>query len=382
MKRLIVSALLVAGSITSSFAQINRDTTDLTFTGTKVNPYRTEFDSTGKLSFSGYIDTYYGFYTDTVGAGGFVKFPTVSARNNQFGLNMIQFSTKYESNDFHGTATVFIGDVSESAWSPTLKYVQEANVGFRVFKKLWLDAGYFRTHIGLESIQPRENMALSIATTTYFEPYFMSGAKLTWIQSPKWSFQLNAFNGFNSFVENNANKALGASISYAPNDKFSSTFSSLVCDESPDGFNRPQTRLYNNWIGIYKTTHWTVGYELNYGFQTNSQLTDSSKTAQFFSTLLAAKYRLDTKWASYTRFELFEDGSEVLTGPIENANHQLVGLDITGFTLGMEYKPIPNSYFRLEGRVLSTKANEDIFYYNSVSRNQRLEVLFGLGVWF
>lgn len=380
MKRIgILVLLLISFSVN---CQIKQDTTDLTFTGTRVNPYQTEFDSTGKFTFSGYIDTYYSYYTDADGVGGFVKFPTVSPRNNQFGLNMIQFSTKYESNNFHGTAALFYGDIPESAWSPKYNLIQEANVGFRVYKKLWLDAGYFRTHIGLESIQPRENIALSLATTTYFEPYFMSGAKLTWVQSSKWSFQLNAFNGFNSFVENNANKAIGASISFTPTEKFSSTISTLVCDESPDGFNRPQTRVYNNWIGIYKSTHWTLGYELNYSLQTNSQLIDTMATAQFFSGLLAAKYRLTTKWATYLRLESVTDKDEMLTGPIENENHQLIGLDLNGLTFGFEYKPIPNSYVRLEGRILQTASSEKIFLYKGSQRNQREEILLGIGLWF
>ena len=368
----------------SSFAQIQikKYTSDLTFTGTRINPYQLDYDSTGHFTFSGYIDTYGAYYTDTVGSGGFVKFPTSAPRSGQFGLNILQFSTKYESRFFRGTATVFFGDVAESAWSPKYNLIQEANLGFRIVNKLWLDVGYFRTHIGLESIQPRENMTIGIATTTYFEPYFLSGAKLTYSPSKVWSIQLNAFNGFNNYVENNANKALGISTSYTPNDKFTSTFSSLVCDESPDGFNRDQTRLYSNWIGVYKSNRWSLGYEVNFGLQTNSDLVDSTKTAQMFSFLLATKYRFNSKWAGYARVEHFTDKNEMLTGPIINENHQLVGLDLYGLTFGIEYKPIPNSYVRLEGRILQTATDEKIFQYKGNSTNQREEILFGIGLWF
>lgn len=363
--------------------QLTKDTSDLTFTGTRINPYQIEYDSTGKFTLSGYIESYGAFYTDTVSStSGYAKFPTSAPRSNQFGLNIAQLSMKYESKDFHGTATLFYGDIPDAAWSPKYSMIQEANLGFRVYKKLWLDAGYFRTHIGLESIQPRENIALSLATTTYFEPYFLSGAKLTWVQSKKWSFQLNAFNGFNTYEDNNANKAFGVSVSYSPNDRFSTTFNSLVCDESPDGFNRPQARLYNNLIGIYKSNRWTLGYEFNNGIQQNTGLVDTLTPAQMYSFLLAAKYRVTSKWAVYGRVEKIEDLSEMLTGPIENENHQLVGVNMEGITMGIEYKPIPNSYLRIEGRWLQAAPNEKIFYYQGQSRNHREEILIGLGVWF
>lgn len=367
---------------TASGQIIRPDSTDLTFKGTELSPYDQEYDSTGKVQVSGYIDTYYSYYTDTAGAGGYQKFPTIAPRNNQFGLNMIQISARYHAEHFRGIATVFFGDTPNSCWSPEFNMVQEANVGFRIVDKLWLDAGFFRTHIGLESIQPRENITSSIATTTYFEPYFLSGAKLTWQQSETWTLQLNAFNGFNTFIENNSNKVIGFSTSYTPKSRWSVTFGTVVCDESPDGSKLDQFRNYNNLIAIYKTRRFILGLEANFGFQQHSKLSDSTATAYILSGLVAAKYRITDHWALYGRGEIFSDPDEILTGPIENENHNLTGLDILGGTVGIEYKPIPNAFFRIEGRYLQTKSSERIFYYNAASRNFRNELIVSFGVWF
>lgn len=358
------------------------DSTDLTFTGTKINPYAVEYDTTGKLTFSGYLDTYYAWYSDSIGVNDYSVFPTISPRKNQFGLNIVQISAKYESRNLRGTATLFGGDCPKSAWSSQFNFIQEANIGFRVYKKLWLDAGFFRTHIGLESIQPRENITMSIATTTYFEPYFLSGAKLTWQHSKKIAFQLNAFNSFNQFIDNNSDKAIGFSTSYSPNDRFNLTFSTISCDESPDASFLTKRRLYNNLIALYKNDHWVIGFEANYGIQKNSVLTDSTKTATIFSTLAAVKYRISPQWALYGRYELFSDPNEILTGPVENGNHELVGVDITGGTLGIEFKPIPNSYLRIEGRVLHALTDETIFNNGGNYTNNRQEIIVGLGFWF
>jgi hypothetical protein len=79
---------------------------------------------------------------------------------------------------------------------------------------------------------------------------------------------------------------------------------------------------------------------------------------------------------------VFIDPDEILTGPIRNADHSLTGLNILGFTGGVEYKPIPNAYLRAEYRFIETESSERIFYYQSRSVNYRNELIVSLGVWF
>lgn len=381
MKRILFVCVMILFSKISVAQIIGKDTTDLTFTGTKVNPYMQEFDSTGRITISGYIDTYYAVYSDTLGPGGYAKFPTSSPRHNQFSLNIIQVSAKYQSDRMRGVATLFYGDIPQSAWSTHLNLIQEANAGFKIYKKLWLDAGFFRTHIGLESIQPRENITTSIAMTTYFEPYFLSGAKLTWQQSEKWTFQLNAFNGFSTFIETNKNKAVGASASYTGK-RWSHALNTIVCDEYPNGTPQQHYRQYTNYIGIFKSNHIILGLEGNFGYQQNSKLSNPNQTAYIVSGIVALKYRFHHKYAVYGRLEALSDPDEILTGPIVNENHSLTGLQLLGGTLGFEYKPIPNAFFRIEGRAIDARNNERIFYYNGASQHVRFEGIASIGLWF
>ena len=368
--------LIFTGFSAAMFGQVksltSKDTVDLTFSGTKINPYSQEYDSTGKWTLSGYIDTYISHYSDTVNSNGFVKFPTIAPRNNQFGLNIIQLSAKYQAKSFRATTTLFTGDCPKAAWSSDFNAIQEANLGFKLCRKLWLDMGFFRTHIGLESIQPRENMTLSLATTTYFEPYFLSGAKITLEVSPKWTLQAHAFNSFNQFIETNNNKALGISAAYTA-DKAYLVFSSLWSNET----NNPSSwRLYNNLCFSYRTNKLIFGAEANMGIQQNGM-----GNQYVTSALLAAKYRITHKIANYLRGECFIDPHEVLTGPVYNENHNLVGMEIAGITHGWEYKPIPNSYVRLEGRVLSNYYQHLFSYANNPSKI-RTEITLGMAVWF
>ena len=362
---------------------IHKQQQNLTFTGTRIaQPPSDKYDSTGSISLSGYISCYYGMYSDTSNADGFQKFPTSAPKTETFSLNIVQLSAAYHSRNVRGMFTFHYGDIPRCAWSNEYNFIQEANVGMRIAKKLWIDAGLFRTHIGLESIQPRENITYSLATTTYYEPYFLSGAKLTWNTSSKLTLQVNMFNSFNTFNETNKNKAFGLAALYEFNPKLSVTFNTIHCDESLIYASLKQSRTYNNLYLAYKSKRIDLGAEANFGIQQHSKLSDSTQTAIMYSGLLAAKFKLTVKHALYSRVEYFYDPDEILTGPVQNGHHQLVGINLVGITAGVELKPIINSYFRLEGRYLQTTGDEDIFLLNGRASHQRWEILTGIGVWF
>jgi len=92
------------------------------------------------ISYSGYIDAYAAHYTDSVGQGNYQKFPSVSPRSNQMGLNVAMFTAKYSAQKIRATATLHFGDIPASAWSSKYNIIQEANTGLLLCKNLWLDA--------------------------------------------------------------------------------------------------------------------------------------------------------------------------------------------------------------------------------------------------
>ena len=124
-----------------------------------------------------------------------------------------------------------------------------------------------------------------------------------------------------------------------------------------------------------------MGWEINYGKQFHTSLGPSDHNATVWSGLGTIKYRVHPQWALYTRGEYFHDPDEMLTGPIENENHNIVGVNISGATCGIEYKPIPNSFVRIEARNLHNQ-KDHIFDDNGHSSNNRREVIFGMGLWF
>ena len=110
------------------------------------------------FKFSGYVDAYYAYYTDSVGTNKNQKFGAVSPKSNQFGINIVQLTAQYSADRVRAIATLHYGDLPSAAWSPVYNMIQEANAGVRLTKKIWLDAGFFKTHIGTEGLLPKDNI--------------------------------------------------------------------------------------------------------------------------------------------------------------------------------------------------------------------------------
>ena len=360
-----------------------RNYQDLTFYYGQLMKYRADSLANAGFKVSGYVDAYYAHYTDQLPLGAFQKFPTSAPVSNTFGLNMALVNFQYQNEYLSGTIALHTGDIARSAWSEKYNYIQEAHVGIKLVKRLWLESGFFRTHLGFESIQPRENIGSTIALTTYYEPYYLSGSKLTYYFKKHWSIQLNAFNGFNTFVAVNGKKTYGLSVGYEANKQLTFSFNALYSDVSAASDIVRKQRLYNDLYMTYKSKRLILGLETNLGLQSHTKLTDTTKMALMYSVTVAAKYNLHKdRYYVYSRLEGFNDDNEILTGPVLNSNHQLVGINAIGFNLGIEYKPKANSFLRLEGRCLQLNNQENIFYNQGQYSNQRWEFVSAMGVWF
>jgi len=327
-----------------------------------------------ELRFGGYISTYYAHYSDDIEQNNFVQFPTLAPRNNQFSLNMALLSMEYKSQDLRGNITLHYGDVPESSWPAVFNLIQEAHAGFKIYKKLWFDAGFFKTHIGLESFQPRENITSSMSIMNFYDPYFLSGAKLTYLATSKLSLQACIFNGYNEYVDNNKNKALDFSASYNLNDNISFTYNFLTCDETPNDVATKHQRYYQNFYATFIYGRFTVGLDVNFGLQEHTLKRDTTKTAAMYAGLVVAKYRLLKKLDVYGRVENFSDPNQILS---TNVN---IGSYIRGTTLGIEFRPQKTAGLSAEWRIL--ESDNLIFRHENKMMNRRNEFIVCLDLWF
>ncbi len=201
-------------------------------------------DSIAKIEISGYVDVYYAHYTYSVGTGNYQKFPSISSRSNQFRLNTAQVTFQYNAKKIRGIVTLHYDDIAKSAWSSTFNNIMEAHAGICLCKKLWLEAGFFRTHFGTEGLLPKENFASAVSINTFYEPYFEAGARLNYIPNDKWSINLYVLNGYNIYEDKNDKKSLGILVTRALTDKGNVGNCNYIGDDSPQGDSITHLRIH------------------------------------------------------------------------------------------------------------------------------------------
>ena len=335
------------------------------------------------IKISGYIDTYYAYYTDSVGTNNYQKIPDISPKCNQFGLNIIQITAQYSGEKVRAIGTLHYGDLPSAAWSPAYNMIQEANVGVRVTKKIWLDAGFFKTHIGTEALLPKDNIASSLSVITFYEPWWQTGIKLTYTPTDKLLIALHVLNGYNTFVDNNKSKSLGLSLAYTLGEKGSIGYYNLIGEESSEGTPSKHLRFLNNLVFNYQfTKKLKANIGIDYITQKNSGTIDTSKTASVYSGIITLKYQIKPKFGIYARGETFSDKNGFLTGIITDAKGKKTGFISNGATVGLEYKPTDNSFIRIEGRDLIMNENQKIFRTDGKNTNSRLETMINIGISF
>ncbi|MEI8280669.1 MAG: outer membrane beta-barrel protein [Bacteroidota bacterium] len=349
------------------------------------NSYGQSKDSTSEFKISGYADAYYAHYSDSVGVNQFQKIAAVSPRSNEFGLNILQLTAQYTSPNIRAIGTLHYGDLPTSAWSPVYNYIQEANVGIRLKKNIWLDAGFFKTHIGTEALLPKDNIVSSLSVITVYEPWFQSGVKLSYVPNDKFTFCLHILNGYNTFVETNSKKSVGITLSYVINPKASIGYYNLIGDEMPDRTKGSHVRFLNNVVFNYQiTSKLKTVIGVDYIGQQNSGITDNTKFASIYSAIAILQYQVNPKFYYYGRYEMYSDKDGFLSGVIalDTAQRNLTGYSCNGFTLGASYKPTENSYIKVEARDLIFDDKQNLFYTDGKRTNNRYEAMIHIGVWF
>jgi hypothetical protein len=316
------------------------------------------------------VDVYYAWDTDKEQS--LRRFSSLSPYRDEFRLNMAQVSVNYNSDAVRGIFTLQYGDIPRVNWLTASPSIQEANIGFKLYKDLWLDAGYFVTHIGVETF-PRGNYFSTFALQSYYEPFYQSGIKLSYDFSKKFSACVHLLNGYNVIEDNNKNKSAGLQLIYAPNDIFKFTYNNIIGNEQPNTL-PGKARILNNLIvgftGPCGKMEALLG--IDFGYQEKSKLSDPEAGAYTYGAMLSLKYKFNSKFSTQLRGEFYQDLDGVYSDIVANN----IGVKGNGVTVGCEFNPVEQGYVRLEARYLSLDKNLNIFYDGS---NTRTEVVFSTG---
>jgi len=339
-------------------------------------------DTVSTFSMTGYVDAYYGYYTDSVGPKNDQKFAVVSPRSNAPSINTAQLSMQYNADKIRAMCVFHFGDIANDAWPHPYNNIMEAHIGVKIYSKLWLDAGFFRGHFGTEFLLPSENITSSLAVGTYYEPVCESGIRLNFDPTTKLEINLFLLNGYNIFVDNNNKKSFGMGVTYALNANSGIGYTNYIGDDSPPGDSVSHLRIHQNvfWNYQYHRIKLQVGGD--FCLQQNSDIATESKLADMYSALATIRYQVAKRFAIYARGEIFEDPNGYMSAIITDNTGKQTGYKLWGVTAGIEYKPTKESYVKLEGRRLQMNQNQYIFNYNGGEYNDRYEIMINAGVTF
>lgn len=341
-----------------------------------------QIDTISTFSITAYVDAYYAHYRDSAGQGNYQKFAAISPRSNSISLSTAQVSFQYNAEKIRATVVLQYGDLASSSWPSPYNNIQEAHIGFKVYSKLWIDAGFFRTHFGTEYLLPSENITSSLAVGTYYEPFYESGIRLNFDPSAKLEINLFLLNGYNMLVDNNNKKSFGMGVTYVLNDNCGIGYTNYIGDDTPPGIPQNHLRIAQNVFLNYNHKKIKAQIGGDYYLQQNADIVTESKMAGMYSALATVRYQCAKKIAVYARGELFHDPNGFVSAIITDAAGQQTGYKLYGITAGVEYKPTPESYVKLEGRRLQMDKDQYIFSYDGDTYNYRYEVMINAGVTF
>ncbi|WP_158827448.1 porin [Mucilaginibacter lacusdianchii] len=319
-------------------------------------------DSTKKannFTISGYAELYYGFDFNRPVNNTRPGFVYSHNRHNEVNLNLGFIKANYDNGSVRANLALMAGTYANANYAAeqgVLKNVFEANAGIKLSKtaNLWLDGGIFASHIGFESAISKDCWVLTRNIASENTPYYESGAKLTYTTNDGkltlTGLYLNGWQRINR-QDGNSKPAGGLQIYFKPTDKITLNYSNYLGTEGADSIR--VRRFYHNFYGIFQITS-KLGLTAGFDYGTQQKAKDSDGHNHIISPVAIARYQFADKWALAGRFEYYQDknGMIIATGTPH-------GFSTKGYSLNIDYAPMPNALIRLEGKVYDSK--DDIF---------------------
>lgn len=299
-------------------------------------------DTSIKVSFGGFIDTYYAYDFDRPPAidRSFLSgatFTTQPARHNEFNVNLAYVEANLSGNRLHGRLALQAGTSVQSNYGgePTIgtvsgpllsRLIQEAYAGYQVAPTLWVDAGIFYSNMGLESWASKDNPTYTRSLVAEYSPYYSSGARAIWQATPRLTARLDLVNGWQNISETNSDKGAGLRLDYAATPAFTVSYYDFFNDEAGG-----RLRVFNGAGAKVVTAQTTLLGQLDYGILGAPSAGGTSSSWWGFTAV--ARQQIASKVAIAGRVERYSDADQVnivtgLTDPFRGSGAS-IGLDVT-----------------------------------------------------
>ena len=329
-----------------------------------------------KFTVSGYVEAYYGFDFNEPASHTRPGFLYNHTRHNELNVNLAYLKGNYTSDRVRANLALMAGTYAQynlAAEQELLRHVYEANVGVRIGKNIWVDAGIMPSHIGFESAVSKDCFTLTRSLMAENTPYYETGAKITW-SNDKWTVAAMYLNGWQRIKRPDANQtpAFGTQLTFKPSSKVTLNWSTFIGNDKPDSVR--QMRYFNNLYGIFNITDkFSLIAGCDYGLEEKEK--GSGDLNNWYSPILIARYAVTDKVALAGRYEYYNDENGVII-----ATGTPNGFKTSGYSLNLDVAPVNNVLFRIEGKLYNSK--DDIFTKNKENKNSNAAVTASLAVSF
>jgi hypothetical protein len=316
-------------------------------------------DTSVQVTWGGFMDAYYAWdfsqppTRDRSFAGG-ATFTTQPARHNEFNVNLAFLDARLEGSDVRGRIALqagtsvqsnYAGEPSSGVVSGSVlsRHIQEAFAGMRLARSVWVDAGVFFSHMGMESWISRENPTYTRSLVAEYSPYYQSGLKLTLSASRTITVRLDVVNGWQNVSENNSGKGVGIRVDWLPDSRAMISYYNFV---TPEGGTRLRTL---NGLGA-KTISGTFTWLGQFDIGSQERSTAAGGTAIWFGAVGIARAEIATKAAIAARLEYFRDDDQIVIATGNTGTAQNHPFRASGASLGVDVMPRERVSWRTELR--------------------------------
>lgn len=297
------------------------------------------------VRFSGYVDVYYAYDFGQSADDDRPPFLYQYDRHSEVDLNLGVARVEYDRTNVRAAFGLMAGTYAQAnmiAEPALLQNLYEARVGFALnhTKELWIDAGVFPAHIGLESAIGIDNWTLTRSIVAENSPYYLSGAKVTWKPSRKVELAGLFMNGWQRIrrIQNNI-PCFGTQVLWTMKDGMKLNWSTFAGSDSPDSLG--YYRVFNNFWWSYTGVKWGVQLGMDVGLQEDG----ADGWDQWAGAVGIVRRKLGKRFFGVGRVEYYTDAKQVIV-PTGTPH----GLTAMGYSAGVDIMVAPDAFLRLEGR--------------------------------
>lgn len=145
--------------------------------------------------------------------------------------------------------------------------------------------------------------------------------------------------------------SFGTQLAYRPAEGIGLNWSTFVGTDDPDVSRR--MRYFNNLYGQFQLTE-RLGFIAGFDSGVQQRTKNSSSYDLWLSPVAIVRYAMGEQWAAAFRAEYYQDETGIII-----SGEPAAGFRTTGLSLNLDYNPLENLAWRLEGRWL--KGRDPLF---------------------